>query len=766
MIFNRRIITKFLDLVNLQRHNDNFADIQTDLTNHEGRITGAQSDITTHKASTAAHPAEHVTYSGVVVGADNIQEAVDFVDERLDTIIVGGSEDKDPELTDIKTPDPSYTPGRTIAAAGDLVRDMQKKFGEQLADTSSQIIALGNDKAEKTELAATNVTLAEKANTADVNAQFASIVSGTPKGAYATVTELQTAYPTGTTGVFIISADGYWYYWNGSTWTAGGPYQSVGLANGSITEKMLFFVPVVGTRSKNLLNKATITAGMYVNYLSGVLQASASFSASDYIEILPSTSYYKNDNQQFAFYDAAKTFISGVSSSNNLNTPSNARYVRITIPNAAVNTLQLELGTAATEYEPFINWINMDTMKDKSLTEAKTSFFDRVMVSNNLINIATITPGVYIRSTNGATATLAGYNGTDYVEVEAGETYIRTYGEQFAFYNSSKVFISGISGNTGVPFVAPAGAKFARFSIKDSQLSTFQVNKGSVLFAYDTGGVKDYRIDYDKIYRKPNAFKTLLVVDPSGGGHYKRINDAILDIEAKGYTQKITLLTMPGIYEEVIDLKQNTNISIVGVNRKDCIIVDKSGEYANSPLMISGSGYIANLTIIQNHDNNPSFTSPGYAVHFDYTGAGETIFENCRFESYQNAAVGIGMHQDQTLKFKNCEFYKDGTYNGGSLYFHNQTESGITNQRLVIDNCRIVSKQGRSVSITDANIGHGDGLGNDMTVEFINTMAYSEELGKSSLYIGNPPTVTGGICGSIVLSAKSYGNNMSELNSI
>lgn len=129
MIFNRRIITKFLDLVNLQRHNDNFADIQTDLTNHEGRITGAQSDITTHKASTAAHPAVHVTYSGMVVGADNIQEAVDFVDERLDTKIVGGSEDKDPELTDIKTPDPSYTPGRTIAAAGDLVRDMQKHFG-------------------------------------------------------------------------------------------------------------------------------------------------------------------------------------------------------------------------------------------------------------------------------------------------------------------------------------------------------------------------------------------------------------------------------------------------------------------------------------------------------------------------------------------------------------------------------------------------------------------------------------------------------------
>lgn len=138
MIFNRRVITKFLDLVNLKNHNDNFTEIQSDLTDHEGRIAGAQSDITTHKASTAAHPAEHVTYSGGVVGAANIQEAVDFVDERLDTIIVGGSEEKDPELTDIKTPDPSYTPGRSIAAAGDVVRDMQKQFGEQLAETEKR----------------------------------------------------------------------------------------------------------------------------------------------------------------------------------------------------------------------------------------------------------------------------------------------------------------------------------------------------------------------------------------------------------------------------------------------------------------------------------------------------------------------------------------------------------------------------------------------------------------------------------------------------
>ncbi|QSF42653.1 hypothetical protein [Paenibacillus tianjinensis] len=47
MAFARRVITKTLDLLNLQRHNDNFADIETDLTEHRGRISTAETNINT-----------------------------------------------------------------------------------------------------------------------------------------------------------------------------------------------------------------------------------------------------------------------------------------------------------------------------------------------------------------------------------------------------------------------------------------------------------------------------------------------------------------------------------------------------------------------------------------------------------------------------------------------------------------------------------------------------------------------------------------------
>lgn len=68
-----------------------------------------------------------------------------------------------------------------------------------------------------------------------INSQIASLssviqsaASGSPKDVYPNLTALQNAYPTGTSGIYVVSADGKWYYWNSSSesWTAGGQYLS------------------------------------------------------------------------------------------------------------------------------------------------------------------------------------------------------------------------------------------------------------------------------------------------------------------------------------------------------------------------------------------------------------------------------------------------------------------------------------------------------------------------------------------------------------
>lgn len=55
-----------------------------------------------------------------------------------------------------------------------------------------------------------------------------TVISGSPAGAYATLSELQKAYPNGQQGIFVVGESGKWYLWNArnSTWEEGGNFQS------------------------------------------------------------------------------------------------------------------------------------------------------------------------------------------------------------------------------------------------------------------------------------------------------------------------------------------------------------------------------------------------------------------------------------------------------------------------------------------------------------------------------------------------------------
>ncbi|WP_064467911.1 SGNH/GDSL hydrolase family protein [Lederbergia galactosidilytica] len=62
-----------------------------------------------------------------------------------------------------------------------------------------------------------------------------NIDKGSPKGAYEKVADLVATYPNGDDGIYIITGNGYWYFWNGTSWEAGGVYQGTELRNGSVT---------------------------------------------------------------------------------------------------------------------------------------------------------------------------------------------------------------------------------------------------------------------------------------------------------------------------------------------------------------------------------------------------------------------------------------------------------------------------------------------------------------------------------------------------
>lgn len=65
------------------------------------------------------------------------------------------------------------------------------------------------------------------------------IGNGGPSGVFDTLQELNDRYPKGAKGVYLVTVNGKWYYWNGSEWVAGGVYQATQLADGSVTDVKL-----------------------------------------------------------------------------------------------------------------------------------------------------------------------------------------------------------------------------------------------------------------------------------------------------------------------------------------------------------------------------------------------------------------------------------------------------------------------------------------------------------------------------------------------
>lgn len=137
----------------------------------------------------------------------------------------------------IEYPEHMMTPGKVYASI-QIIQDGKvtnlKEFELTVQKLAGQPVGI----VEKAEFSALVAILADsnkfrtdidrKADKTFVDAQFASIVSGAPKGTFTTLDSLKAAYPSGTEGIFLVLSDGHWYYWNNSTstWTSGGVYQA------------------------------------------------------------------------------------------------------------------------------------------------------------------------------------------------------------------------------------------------------------------------------------------------------------------------------------------------------------------------------------------------------------------------------------------------------------------------------------------------------------------------------------------------------------
>lgn len=118
---------------------------------------------------------------------------------------------------------------------------------------------------------------------------------------------------------------------------------------------------------KNLFDKSTSVDGYRLDS-TGQPFPDVSFSISDYIRAFPNTNYVKNEpisiNIPFCFYDMEKNFIVRYTSGNYVVSPSNAYYMRLAFIPTNKDTLQVEIGSTATAYEPYQGETHTHTYSD------------------------------------------------------------------------------------------------------------------------------------------------------------------------------------------------------------------------------------------------------------------------------------------------------------------------------------------------------------------------------------------------------------------
>lgn len=214
------------------------------------------------------------------------------------------------------------------------------------------------------------------------------------------------------------------------------------------------------------------------------------------------------------------------------------------------------------------------------------------------------------------------------------------------------------------------------------------------------------------------------VVTVGTGMDYSEIQDALNAIVDDSESKPYTILVMPRgtPYQRFSTIRQFSQaytwdnispryVSIVGVDKKHCVIKSDSGNYklpCGEPMT---NGMIKNLTFIMtNNDQDPNATQGGYCLHIDCRTLNDIgydmVIEDCDFEDASGPCLGIGMHKNCTLTIRRCNFKTTlsanysphegytNLYNYGVIFCHSSTRADSTNQRISFEDCFGVCAEG------------------------------------------------------------------------
>ena len=332
-------------------------------------------------------------------------------------------------------------------------------------------------------------------------------------------------------------------------------------------------------------------------------------------------------------------------------------------------------------------------MPQADLTVLNEALSNKVQ-SKNLYNKATVTQDKYVNTSNGNLSDAAGFWTSDFIEVEPSTNYVSSPSFTFiAFYDTDKVYISGIGIAGQTVISTPVNTKYLRFS-DNNNYELFQIEKGTVATTYE----EFYSYEAAKYVTNPVIIEKHIVTD---GVNYGLIRAKVNSITDASPNKMYRIIVPKGEWHEC-DLQGKQYVEIIGEDIFETVIYNdglstrltpsdySTPSQANKPLNEVPQMY--KHVVYVKHDivmKNLSIEARGnikYCAHIDNNGFQKAVFK-CIFNRTAeevNNCVGIGIHSGQVIDLSDSVFIR--TDNQPGIFVHNSTaqEKGT---ELIVDNC-------------------------------------------------------------------------------
>ena len=469
-----------------------------------------------------------------------------------------------------------------------------------------------------------------------------------------------------TSKIYINTTDNKWYYYNGTSWVAGGTYGN----NLSFTYRQ-FFESNSGIMNlnNNGLDKINLMDiyhkydGVFLNP-NGGYDTNADYSTTDFIPILPNTALSTNynnkqyyDNIFIGFYDINKNWISRIYNVNNSTTPANAYYCRISF-----------ITNLADKYKIYLkNSIPTTDLQIMTPFYRKISIVRQIPKARNMRGSLVVTN---VDDNNNITLTASQncliYAGDNYTPLNSGDYVVPI--NHIAIFDMINRTIKTLP-----IYVLRDNIDIVR---------NFFLNGYCFLCANDNGFLLTDNYDNRKVYVDKNGFLT-----------YNSVTLATKRLHRNFLTD---VYIADGEYEEQIEMWNYPYLRLHGSSKEHTILYNTTGNYTTPCAELSG-GFIENLTFYSKKDSKSTTEDwSAYAVHIESNNLSDNIlyFKNVKFMSDFNWCVGMGLRKNCKVIFEECDFISNSNPSiqaqtpGGCLYFHDSNfKEYYGTSEVIVKNC-------------------------------------------------------------------------------